>query len=149
MGGGRPRLAGNAREKDEPGLHASDPEIPCWPGQPGARADSARQPKADLKTLTDGAESVLQQLKGALANHGLVEISPAGKPFDPHQHEAISHQADAKVAAEHVLTVRVPALNGRLLRPGLAAASAALSAVGGGPTMAKEDYYVLPGWSAR
>jgi molecular chaperone GrpE len=80
---------------------------------------AARQPKADLKTLTGGVELVLQQLKSALASHGLVEISPTGKPFDPHQHEAISHQPSAEIPAEHVLTVVRTgySLNGRLVRP--------------------------------
>ena len=60
-----------------------------------------------------------QQLKSALANHGLKEINPVGQPFDPHQHEAISHQPSQKVKAEHVLTVVRTGytLNGRLLRP--------------------------------
>lgn len=81
--------------------------------------DAARQPKADLKTLVGGIDLSLQQLKGALAAHGLAEINPAGKPFDPHQHEAISHQPSPEVPAEHVMTVVRPgySLNGRLLRP--------------------------------
>jgi molecular chaperone GrpE len=80
---------------------------------------AARQPNADLKVLTGGMELVQQQLKSALASHGLVEISPAGKPFDPHQQEAISHQPSAEVPAEHVLTVvrTCYTLNGRLVRP--------------------------------
>jgi molecular chaperone GrpE len=94
---------------------------------------AAKQPGADLKTLTGGVELVLGQLKGALASHGLKEILPAvGQPFDPHQHESLSHQPGAEVPAEHVLHVVRPgySLNGRLLR----AASVVLS---GGP--AKEQ----------
>ena len=58
-------------------------------------------------------------MKTALANHGLKEISPAGLPFDPHQHEAISHLPSKDVKDEHVLTVVRTgySLNGRLLRP--------------------------------
>ena len=80
---------------------------------------AAKQPNADLKTLTGGVDMVLTQLKSALGNHGLKEINPAGQPFDPHQHEAISHAVSAEVPAEHVLTVVRTgyALNGRLLRP--------------------------------
>lgn len=80
---------------------------------------AAKQPKADLKSLVGGVDMVLVQLKTALANHGLKEISPAGQPFDPHQHEAISHQPSADVKEEHVLTVVRTgySLNGRLLRP--------------------------------
>src|ERR1700722_15141127 len=110
------------REKDELRLYAAsrilEDLLPALDNLALGLA-AARQPKADLKTLTDGVEMVLQQLKSALANHGLKEINPAGQPFDPHQHEAISHQADATVPAEHVLTVVRPglSLHGRLLRP--------------------------------
>ena len=80
---------------------------------------AAKQPKADLKSLVGGVEMVLGQLKNALASHGLKEISPSGQPFDPHQHEAISHQPSADVKEEHVLNVVRTgySLNGRLLRP--------------------------------
>lgn len=81
--------------------------------------NAAKQPNADLKSLVGGVEMVLSQLKTALANHGLKEISPAGQPFDPHQHEAISHQPSKDMKEEHVLNVVRPgySLNGRLLRP--------------------------------
>ena len=80
---------------------------------------AAKQPKADVATLVGGVELVLQQLKSALAGHGLKEINPAGEPFDPHLHEAISHQPAAGSKEGEVLTVVRPGftLNGRLLRP--------------------------------
>lgn len=80
---------------------------------------AAKQSKADLNTLVGGVDLVLQQLKSALAGHGLKEISPAGQPFDPHLHEAISHQPSPEVKEGHVLTVVRTGftLNGRLLRP--------------------------------
>lgn len=80
---------------------------------------AAKQPNADVKTLVGGVDMVLTQLKSALATHGLKEINPAGLPFDPHQHESISHQPSPTVKEEHVLTVVRTGymLNGRLLRP--------------------------------
>jgi molecular chaperone GrpE len=80
---------------------------------------AAKQSNADLKTLTGGVDMVLTQFKSALGNHGLKEIHPAGQPFDPHQHEALSHAPSPEVKAEHVLNViRIGySLNGRLLRP--------------------------------
>lgn len=80
---------------------------------------AAKQPGADVKTLVGGVDMVLGQLKSALASHGLKEISPVGQPFDPHQHEAISHLASPSVPAEHVVNVVRTgySLNGRLLRP--------------------------------
>jgi molecular chaperone GrpE len=85
----------------------------------GLAINAARQPNADLKSLIGGVEMVLTQLKTALSNHGLKEINPAGQPFDPHQHEAISHQPSGEVKEEHVLNVVRTgySLNGRLLRP--------------------------------
>lgn len=81
--------------------------------------NAAKQPNADVKSLVGGVEMVLVQLKTALANHGLKEINPLGQAFDPHQHEAISHQPSKDVKEEHVLTVVRTgySLNGRLLRP--------------------------------
>src|SRR5205814_6609494 len=67
--------------------------------------NAAKQPNADVKSLVGGVEMVLGQLKNALSNHGLKEINPVGEPFDPHQHEAISHEPSPKVKAEHVLNV--------------------------------------------
>lgn len=80
---------------------------------------AAKQPGADVKSLIGGVDMVLAQLKSALASHGLKEIIPVGQPFDPHQHEGISHQPSADVKEEHVLTVVRTgySLNGRLLRP--------------------------------
>jgi molecular chaperone GrpE len=124
------------REKDELRLYAStrvlEDILPALDNLALGLA-AARQPKADLKTLTDGVEMVLQQLKGALANHGLKEINPAGLAFDPHQHESISHQSDPKVPAEHVLTVVRPgfSLNGRLLRPASVVVSSGPATQGG------------------
>jgi molecular chaperone GrpE len=110
------------REKDELRLYATtrvlEDLLPVLDNLSLALA-AAREPKADLKSLVGGMEMVLQQLKTALSNHGLKEINPAGQPFDPHQHEAISHQPDSKVPAESVLTVVRAgfSLNGRLIRP--------------------------------
>lgn len=73
----------------------------------------------DVKAIVAGVTSVLEQLKGTLARHGLKEINPAGQRFDSNFHECISHQPSADVAEEHVTQVVRPGytLNGRLLRP--------------------------------
>lgn len=92
---------------------------------------AARQPGSEMKAVVDGVDLVLQQFKSALAAHGLTEINPAGVPFDPHRHEALSHQPSSEVPAEHVLTVVRPGylLHQRLLRP-------AAVIVSGGPAPA-------------
>lgn len=85
----------------------------------GLAIQAAKQPNADIKSLVGGIDMVMNQLKSALASHGLKEINPDGQPFDPHQHEAISHQPSQEVKEEHVLAVVRTgySLNGRLLRP--------------------------------
>jgi molecular chaperone GrpE len=123
------------REKDELRLFASarvlEDLLPVLDNL-GLGLAATRQPNADLKTLAGGIEMVLQQLKSLLANHGLKELSPLGQKFDPHQHEALSHQASAEVEAEHVLTVVRPGyvLNGRLLRPASVVVSSGAAARG-------------------
>lgn len=80
---------------------------------------TAARPQAEAKTIAEGVAIVLEQLKGVLGRHGLAEVSAAGQRFDPHRHEAISHQPSATVPEEHVIqVVRVGyQLHGRLLRP--------------------------------
>lgn len=85
----------------------------------GLALTAAKQPTADVKSLTGGVEMVLAQLKSALSNHGLKEINPAGQPFDANLHEAISAQPSTEVPEGNVVTVVRTgfSLNGRLLRP--------------------------------
>ena len=80
---------------------------------------AAANPEAGIKTLASGVELVQQQLKAALAAHGLKEVNPVGEAFDPHKHEAISHEPSPDVASEHVISVVRTGytLNGRLIRP--------------------------------
>ncbi len=79
---------------------------------------AAKAPNADLKTLVSGVEMVGIKLKGALSGHGLAEISPLGKPFDPNLHEAISQQPSSDIPADSVANVVRTGytLNGRLVR---------------------------------
>ena len=94
--------------------------------------NAARQPNSEVKSLADGVEMVLSQLRTALSNHGLKEINPLNQPFDPHQHEAISHQPSKDVKEEHVMeVVRTGySLNGRLLRPASVVVSSGPAKVG-------------------
>lgn len=80
---------------------------------------AAKAPNADLKNLVGGIGMVQEQLKSALANHGLKEINPVGQKFDPNQHESIASQPSAEIPEGSVLqVVRIGySLNGRLLRP--------------------------------
>jgi molecular chaperone GrpE len=112
----------SVREKDELRLFASsrllEDLLPSLDNLALGLA-SASMPRAELKALAGGVELVQQQLKAALAAHGLKEINPIGEAFDPHQHEAISHEPSQTVKSEHILKVVRTGyvLNGRLLRP--------------------------------
>ena len=72
--------------------------------------------------LRDGLELTYKQLLKVAADNGLTLLDPAGQPFDPEHHQAIS-QADAPdgVAPGSVLQVfqKGYLLNERLLRPAL------------------------------
>lgn len=79
----------------------------------------AAKQQTDVKAIVDGIGHVLEQFKGTLGRHGLKEINPHGQPFDPNQHDCISHQPSPDVPEEKVSqVVRLGySLNGRLLRP--------------------------------
>lgn len=100
----------------------------------GLALAAARQPGADVKSLTGGVEMVLTQLKSALSSHGLKEINPVGGVFDANLHESISAQPSPDVAEGTVLNVVRPgfSLNGRLLRPASVVVSSGPAAPGAG-----------------
>ncbi len=84
----------------------------------GHALNATKAANADLKSLSGGVEMIASQLKTALAGHGLAEVAPVGKPFDPNLHEAIAQQPSPEVPADHVAAcVRTGyTLNGRLVR---------------------------------
>lgn len=76
--------------------------------------------KTDAGTVIAGAALVEQKLLKSLAGHGLEVVNPAGQPFDPNFHEAIStvpaatEQEDDTVAQVYQVGYT---LAGQLLRP--------------------------------
>ena len=56
-----------------------------------------------------------------LERFGIEEVDPAGEPFDPEIHEAISMQPSGNVEPGSVVSVvqKGYTLNGRLLRPAM------------------------------
>ena len=79
-----------------------------------AAADSA-----DAQALREGSEATCKLLKGTMERFGISEIDPAGEPFDPEMHEAMSMMPSPNVEPGSVAQViqKGYALNGRLLRP--------------------------------
>ena len=81
-----------------------------------ATADSA-----SVESLLEGSEATLKILSGMMQQFGIEEIYPAGEPFDPEYHEAISMQPSDDVEPGSVVNVMQKgySLNGRLLRPAM------------------------------
>ncbi len=76
---------------------------------------------ASVETLLEGSNATLKLLATTLERFGIVEVDPAGEPFDPEFHEAISMQPSDDVEPGSVVTVvqKGYTLNGRLLRPAM------------------------------
>ena len=76
---------------------------------------------ASVESLIEGSNATLKLLGSTLERFGIVEVDPAGEPFDPEFHEAISMQPSDDVEPNSVLVVvqKGYTLNGRLLRPAM------------------------------
>jgi molecular chaperone GrpE len=81
-----------------------------------AAADST-----SVESLLEGSEATLKILGVTMQQFGIEELDPAGEPFDPEYHEAISMQPSDDVEPGSVVTVvqKGYSLNGRLLRPAM------------------------------
>ncbi|GJM06572.1 MAG: protein GrpE [marine bacterium B5-7] len=71
------------------------------------------------KSLHEGLELTLSILLKTLEKYGVKPIDPAGEPFDPNFHEAVSMQPNAEVDANTVLIVfqKGYLLHDRVIRP--------------------------------
>ncbi len=81
-----------------------------------ASADSA-----SAESLLEGSAATLKLLGATMQQFGIEEVEPAGEPFDPEFHEAISMQPSDDVEPGSVVAVvqKGYTLNGRLLRPAM------------------------------
>lgn len=81
---------------------------------------------ADVASLLEGKEATLKLLSTTLERFGIEEVDPAGEPFDPAFHEAMTLQPSADAEPGTVLTVvqKGYVLNGRLLRPAMVVVAA-------------------------
>lgn len=79
----------------------------------------------DSGALRQGMELTLRQLLKVAADNGLVAVDPAGQPFNPEHHQAMSLVPAPGVAPNHVVQVYQKGwlLNERLLRPALVVVS--------------------------
>lgn len=78
-----------------------------------------------LKTLLDGVVLAERDFRAVLERHGVKMIDPAGKPFDPHQHQAVMEQDDPGVPTGTVLQVFQVGymIDDRCLRPAMVVVS--------------------------
>jgi len=76
---------------------------------------------ASVESLLEGSEATLKILGVTMQQFGIEVVDPAGEPFDPEFHEAISMQPSDDVEPGSVVTVvqKGYSLNGRLLRPAM------------------------------
>lgn len=80
-----------------------------------------------FKGIIEGVELTMKSFLDTVAKYGVVQIDPAGQPFNPDQHQAMSIQPSADVPPNTVTFVLQKGyeLNGRLLRPAMVGVSKA------------------------
>jgi molecular chaperone GrpE len=76
---------------------------------------------ASVESLLEGSAATLKILGGTMQQFGIEELDPAGEPFDPEYHEAISMQPsdDVEPGSVAVVVQKGYSLNDRLLRPAM------------------------------
>lgn len=81
---------------------------------------------ASIESLLQGSEATLKIFATTMQQFGIEEVDPAGEPFDPEFHEAISMMPSEDVEPGSVVTVvqKGYSLNGRLLRPAMVVVAA-------------------------
>lgn len=86
-----------------------------------------------------GLELIYRQLWDTLARHGLERIQAAGKPFDPHYHQAIERVESAEHPEGTVVDVLQDGFlfHGRIIRPSMVRVSFAAEHSEGGKSAAQ------------
>ncbi len=76
---------------------------------------------ASVESLLEGSTATLKMLEKTMQDFGIEVVNPAGEPFDPEFHEAISMQPseDVEPGSVAVVVQKGYSLNGRLLRPAM------------------------------
>lgn len=74
-----------------------------------------------FKAVTEGIELTLKAFLDTLKRHNVETVDPAGQPFDPQLHQAMSMVENANVEPNTVIDVfqKGYTLNGRLVRPAM------------------------------
>lgn len=82
---------------------------------------AAANPDATASSIGEGMSLTHGQLLKFFDKHGISIVDPAGQPFNPDFHEAVSAVPSSDVAANHVISVLQKGyrLHDRLLRPAM------------------------------
>lgn len=77
----------------------------------------------ETESYAKGMELIFEQMKTALANHGLKEIVALGENFDPNMHSAVMTEESEEYESGKVSKVLQKGyeLNGRVIRPSMVA----------------------------
>ena len=91
---------------------------------------AAAAPDGSAKSIAEGLALTHKQLQAFFDKHGVKVVDPAGQPFNPELHEAVSAVESADVAPNQVLSVMQKGyrLHERLLRPAMVVVARAPSA---------------------
>ena len=75
--------------------------------------------QADFNTLKQGMDMILAEMRKTLENLGVSEVEAVGKPFNPHEHEAMAQEPSDEIPEGHVLRQWKSGfrMGERLLRP--------------------------------
>lgn len=81
--------------------------------------EAANDPTASVEALTEGKQLIMKMLTKAMGDHGLKTIDPAGEPFDPEKHEAMTMLTSDQHEENTVIDVieKGYQLHDRLIRP--------------------------------
>ncbi|MFT7558320.1 MAG: molecular chaperone GrpE [Flavobacteriales bacterium] len=82
---------------------------------------------AEIVSLNEGVELTLKALVSSLIKHKIEALNPAGEPFDPQFHQAITMISNPDCEPNTVMDViqKGYTLNGRLVRPAMVVVSKA------------------------
>ena len=89
--------------------------------------ESASGDDEQVRPIAEGVELTLKSFLNALAKFNIEPVDPAGEPFDPQYHQAMSSVENPDVEPNTVVAVMQKGytLNGRLVRPAMVMVSKA------------------------
>lgn len=82
---------------------------------------AADSPGAQVQALSEGMHLTHRQLMAFFEKNGVKQVNPAGEPFNPDAHQAMTMMESTEVAPNHVVSVMQKGykLHDRLLRPAM------------------------------